>query len=258
MGLAGPASIERDAGGVVTVRARRRTDAATATGFVHAQDRFFQMDLLRRSAAGELSALVGGAAVEIDSARRLHRLRSVARRVVELVPDHERELLDAYARGVNAGLDALAVRPPEYLLLRARPARWRPEDTVLAIYACTSISTTTWPRTRDRATHARGVVAGAVRVPHPDRYALDAPLVGSRFEPGPVPGPEACDLRAVQTSRAPVDVRLREDVALGSNAWAVAGHRTASGRALIANDMHLGIRVPQRLVSDTNRRRRRR
>ena len=128
-GLSAPVTVARDAHGVPTIRGRSRADVARATGFVHAQDRFFQMDLIRRSTAGELAALVGPVAVEADKRRRLHRLRAVAREVVAGAT--ERALLEAYAEGVNAGLEALTVAPFEYLVLRAEPAPWRPEDTVL-------------------------------------------------------------------------------------------------------------------------------
>ncbi|MFL5303364.1 MAG: penicillin acylase family protein, partial [Anaeromyxobacteraceae bacterium] len=134
-GLSGSVSVERDALGVPTVRGASRLDVARATGFVHAQDRFFQMDLLRRRAAGELAELFGPLAVEVDRKTRLHRFRAVAARVLATLPPPDRDLLEAYAGGVNAGLAALRDRPFEYLLLRAAPAPWRAEDSVLVIHA---------------------------------------------------------------------------------------------------------------------------
>ncbi len=112
-----------------------RADAAFATGFAHAQDRFFQMDLSRRFAAGELSELFGGAALEHDKRVRRFGFRAVARRVIETASADERAVIDAYARGVNAGLASLATRPWEYLLLRARPRAWLPEDSVLVVHS---------------------------------------------------------------------------------------------------------------------------
>ena len=134
-GLSSAVVVERDALGVTTVRGSDRLDVARATGFVHAQDRFFQMDLMRRAAAGEISALVGPGALELDKRRRFHRLRSVAREIVARSSPRERALLDAYAEGVNAGLQRLAVRPFEYLILQARPERWLAEDTILVAHA---------------------------------------------------------------------------------------------------------------------------
>ena len=132
-GLTGAVRITRDARGVPTIEAVNRTDLAYATGFVHAQDRFFQMDLARRLAAGELAELFGQVAVGQDRKTRLFRFRAVAREVIARGGAADRAVLEAYARGVNAGLANLGSRPWEYWLLRARPLAWRPEDTVLEI-----------------------------------------------------------------------------------------------------------------------------
>ncbi len=108
-------TIERDALGIPTITGASRRDVAFATGFVHAQDRFFQMDLSRRMAAGRLAELVGDAALPVDRRNRLHRFEALAERVLAAATDEERSLLEAYAAGVNAGLDGLRVRPFEYL-----------------------------------------------------------------------------------------------------------------------------------------------
>ena len=117
-GLDATAIIERDGHGVPTITAVNRSDLAFATGFVHAQDRFFQMDLMRRAAAGELSALFGPAALPADRERRLHRFRNVARRVLAQASEEQRRLNEKYAEGVNIGLNALGARPFEYAILR--------------------------------------------------------------------------------------------------------------------------------------------
>ena len=134
-GLEGETVIERDALGAVTVTGHSRADVAFATGFVHAQDRFFQMDLSRRMAGGRLSELVGDAAMDMDAGQRIHRFHDVAERVYAQLAPAEKSVLDAYALGVNAGLDSLRVRPFEYFLLRQRPEPWRPQDCLLVVYA---------------------------------------------------------------------------------------------------------------------------
>jgi penicillin amidase len=126
-------TIERDALGVPTITASSRADVARGLGFLHAQDRFFQMDLARRRAAGELAELFGLAAVPLDMRTRLLRLRAHARRAIELGSAEDLSLVQAYVDGVNAGLKALAVRPPEYLLLRAEPRPWALEDSALVV-----------------------------------------------------------------------------------------------------------------------------
>ena len=134
-GLDQPVRVDRDALGVPSIVGESREDVARALGFVHAQDRFFQMDLQRRQPAGELSALVGPRALAIDEESRIHRLRDVAHRALEQTEPSYRAVLEAYAAGVNAGLAALRAVPPEYLLLRATPEPWRPEDTILTVLA---------------------------------------------------------------------------------------------------------------------------
>jgi acyl-homoserine lactone acylase PvdQ len=123
-GLRAPVTVERDALGVVTIEAANRDDLAFGTGFAHGEDRFFQMDLARRLAAGELSALVGPAALSQDRQRRLFRFREVARLALAEASPRQRELLAAYARGVNAGLASLPSRPWEYWMLRTSPEPW--------------------------------------------------------------------------------------------------------------------------------------
>jgi penicillin amidase len=134
-GLADPVVVQRDQLGVVTIRGSSRLDLARATGFVHAQDRFFQMDLARRRAAGELAAMFGPVALATDRENRLHRFRYRARQVLGRADEEEVGILEAYAAGVNAGLGNLAVRPWEYLILGADVEPWRPEDSLLVSYS---------------------------------------------------------------------------------------------------------------------------
>ncbi len=164
-GLAAPVQVQRDALGVARISARNRIDLAYALGFVHGQERFFEMDLMRRAAAGELSALVGPAALKLDRANRAYRFRALAQRIVAQLPADQRGLLDAYARGVNAGLDALDVRPWEYLLLRKKPRPWTPADSILVVDAMYLDLTT--PRFNARAARApaSGAAGATGRVP---------------------------------------------------------------------------------------------
>jgi len=134
-GLSGTVTVTEDQYGIPTIKGDAELDVVFVQGYLHARDRFFQMDLMRRDAAGELSALVGRAALQRDRKRRVHRLRAIARQVVSRVTGQERAILAAYTEGVNAGLRALSVRPFEYLLLRGEPVPWRPEDTILCIFA---------------------------------------------------------------------------------------------------------------------------
>lgn len=266
-GLSATVRVERDALGVPTVRAQRRVDAARALGFLHAQDRFFQMDLLRRRSAGELAELVGPAALPVDRETRVHRFRVVARRALDACLPEDREWLDAYAAGANAGLAALAAPPVEYLALGSAPGPWLPEDCFLCVLSM-------FIDLQDDAApneSIRGVIHDTLPAPLaafllPEGGRWDAPLVGAALAPPPLPGAEVGDLR--RTAPVPVaapslprpspwswwpspgaaealagDPTDRELV-VGSNNWAVAAPHTASGAALLAGDMHLRLGVP--------------
>ena len=124
-GLSANVRVDRDALGVPTISGSTREDVARALGFLHAQDRFFQMDLQRRQPAGELSGLVGPRAMDADQEMRVHRFRDVAQRALHGTDKSYRTILEAYADGVNAGLSALGAPPFEYLVLRATPEPWR-------------------------------------------------------------------------------------------------------------------------------------
>ena len=246
-GLARPLSIDRDAWGVPTIRAASRAEAAYGLGFVHAQERFFQMDLERRLAAGELAELLGPKLLPIDREFRLNRFRAVARQVVARAGAGQRAVLDAYTAGVNAGLAALGARPVEYYPLFAQPGPWQAEDSVLCLLAM-FIELQSDPASRQsrlgamRATLPPALFAFLA----PAGTEWDAPLTGQPLAQPPVPGPEVCDLRTLPRSGKPRPAALAGDRPAfpGSNSWALAGSRTADGRALLANDMHLAISVP--------------
>lgn len=248
-GLGASVTIERDDLGVPTIRAANRSDVASAIGFLHGQERFFQMDLLRRGAAGELAALLGPLAVGADRALRVHGFRRVAERNVQSLTREERELLMAYTTGVNAGLISLGAPPPEYVLLRSQPQPWTPEDSMLVVAAMYL--------DLQSDLHAREQQLGLMHdlLPQalfdfltPAGTPWDAPLTGEVMSVPAVPGPEVLDLRL----RAPA--RMREEAhsgstpipqqPSGSNAAAVAGSHAAGGAALLANDMHLGLSLP--------------
>ena len=133
--IAASVKLERDINGNATITAENRNDLAYASGFIHAQERFFQMDLSRRMASGELSALFGSLAVETDKTNRFHRFRHRARVAYDLLSAEEKNILDNYTQGVNDGLEALGSKPFEYWLLGAEPASWAVEDSFLSIYA---------------------------------------------------------------------------------------------------------------------------
>jgi penicillin G amidase len=256
-------TIERDALGVPTVQGRTRDDVAYASGFIHAQDRFFQMDLLRRVAAGEMAALIGPAALALDRRDRPMRFREHAQAAFAALPADERQLIERYTAGVNDGLRSLRARPFEYWVLRTRPAPWRQEDTLLAVYAMY------FDLQYGQVTHVLSRAALRERVPAdllafllPATSHWDAPLDGkSATEPPPaaLPATPPSWLNKVHAaSRAEpeeargllsgiprfVDDGGAVDSMIGSNGFAVDGAHSAHGGALVASDMHLGLSLP--------------
>ena len=243
-GLRAPVSVERDALGIATIRAQNRQDLAYVTGFVHGQERFFQMDLLRRAAAGELAELFGEAALAADMRTRVHRFRSRAQQLVAQLPESHLALLRIYTAGVNAAIDTLAARPFEYFLLGVKPLPWRAEDTLLVIYAMYLDLQDETARLDHLYGLMHDVLPGALyRFLTPAGTQWDAPLQGDAVTQPPIPGPEVFDLRQ-HTPSALHDQLPFDQAALGSNNWAVSGRLTHHGGAILANDMHLRLRVP--------------
>ncbi|MDF9442904.1 MAG: penicillin acylase [Lysobacteraceae bacterium SCN 69-123] len=263
-GLSAPVQVQRDGNGMVTVDAADERDMARALGYVHAQERFFEMDLMRRSAAGELSELFGANALPLDRRMRVHRLRTRAHDNLDIALGDRRAVLEAYRDGVNAGLAALPVRPWPYLLLRQRPRAWSLEDSVLAGLAM-------YADLQDPGNSRELALARIREVVPPALYALlahdgsswDAPLFGAARGDAPLPDAATLDLRqlagrgggdatAARLARTPAPLRdsgiggppVAADSSPGSNNFAVAGALTRDGRAILADDMHLALRAP--------------
>ncbi|HSY08331.1 MAG TPA: penicillin acylase family protein [Steroidobacteraceae bacterium] len=250
--LSAAVTVERDALGIPTLQAANRADLAYGTGFVHGQDRFFQMDLSRRLAAGELAELFGAVALEQDEKARLFRFRHLSGVVLSQATPEQRALLAAYTRGVNDALASLHSRPWEYWLLGAAPAPWRAEDTVLVAYAMWwDLQYGGFKREQlKREINARlggpDCAPGwkcALQFLYPQRTAWDSPNEATAGTAGPGAAAHRLDLRGAHGQAAPAEAAGDSSDA-GSNNWALAGRLTASGAALVASDMHLNLRVP--------------
>jgi penicillin amidase len=246
-GLRAPVTVQRDHLGVVTIDAASEADAMRALGYVHAQERFFEMDLMRRSAAGELAELFGPAALDLDRQHRVHRLRERAVAHLDAFAGTHRTVLQAYVDGVNAGLAALRTRPWPYLLVRQAPRAWAPEDSPLvgdAMY---------FDLQEAETDHARVLLELRDALP-PALYALltrdgtawDAPLQGAPHGDAVLPDAATLDLRRLPAPARPRALALRDAPLreVGSNNFAVGRRLTADGRAILADDMHLTLRAP--------------
>lgn len=229
-GLAAAVDVSFDAAGIPHVRAATALDAWRALGWLHAEDRFFQMELRRRAGAGRLAEIFGPVALDLDREARRSGFALRARIDAARLPPPERAVLDAYAEGVNAHLRSRP-RPLELLLLRATPEPWTAEDSLAFgwnLYAELSDAGTRELQVLD-AVRAHGIdaVAEILRAAGETVEEID-PALGS--------------LPPRLGSRPPEAARGTPRAA--SNAWAVAGRRAALGAPLLASDPHLGPEVP--------------
>ncbi len=243
-GLGSSASIARDLDGIPVITAASREDLAFATGFAHAQDRFFQMDMIRRQAAGELSEIVGEVALSVDKRYRFHRFRERARAVAATLTDDERAILEAYADGVNEGLASLGARPFEYFVLRAEPRPWTFEDSLLVVYAMyMQLNDARASKEVRRGRAYRELPREVYAWLYPDGSPWDAPLMGQPRSLVDIPEATVYSVRDVDDRSPPVREVGRYPLR-GSNNWAVSGTLTPDGRAIVSNDMHLGLSTP--------------
>ena len=240
--LAAPVAIDLDAVDVPTIAAGSIEDAARAEGWQHARERFLQMDLARRGAAGELGEIVPQG-IALDRRSRPLGLRRVAERAFAAMKPAHRALLEHYAEGVNAQLAGGA--PLEYRVMRLTPEPWRPEDSLLVQLGMAIFLDGSADSDRGRSAVFATMPPEVARFLTSSAGALSMSVDGAPLPPPPaLPAASALDLtprtqRAVApTASAPGELHP------GSNAFAVAGSRTKDHRAIVGNDMHLGLTAP--------------
>jgi len=268
-GLRAEVRVERDAMGVPHIRAQSLEDLLTAQGYVVAQDRLWQMDLLRRAAAGELSEIFGAVAYDHDVESRTLGFAQAADAAIAAMPPERRAMLEAYARGVNLYIEQRSGRlPAEFLMLRYKPRPWAARDTLLIAANLYKELTGFWNEQILRAEVSQAVGPEMAN----DLYAAtadsrwDHPLVGLAPQPAKGaatrPAKSAAKLQdgSVLADVAPLPfappspwrpedgpLPLLDDGfrgAGGSNNWVVDGRRTRSGHPLLANDTHLTFTAP--------------
>jgi penicillin G amidase len=229
-GLGAEVTVRRDALGIPHILAGSTPDAVRAQGYVTAQDRLWQMDLLRRRAQGDLAEAFGEGALRADRDARTLGLGLVARETLSALPAESRALLEAYAAGVSAYIaahrDAL---PLEFRLLRYEPRPWQAADTIAVGKLLALDLAQGWESEAFRATVGDSLPADVQDLLFPGVFPDDRILFGEdRIKP---PG---------AAQRTPAE----DEHARGSNNWVVSGAHTATGRPLLANDPHLGLNVP--------------
>ena len=246
-GLSAPITVIRDHHGVPTIEAANFDDLFFAQGYVTAQDRLWQMDIIRRAAAGELSEILGEKYVEFDREQRILGMREAARKNVTIASDEDRERMQAYARGVNAFIESHRDRLPlEFRILRYSPRPWTADDSAsVAVQMVKDLNHDPHQLAHEKILDKLG----------PDLTA-DLYVNSSWHDRPPTqPKPSFGDSKDQTTlNAAPADSSLSLQATapeladppyvLGSNNWVVSGAHTVSGKPLLSNDMHLGHQMP--------------
>jgi penicillin G amidase len=279
-GLTARVVVTRDSHGFPTITASNFEDLFFAQGYVTAQDRWFQMDGMRRSAAGELSEIVGEDELEHDRRQRILGLRAAARKTLEIASREDLSYFAAYARGVNAYRDSHRNRLPiEFQILGYSPKAWTVEDSVLVgAYMVEELSTS--PRhqlTREKILAKLGPELTAdlyvnssprdrlpslpwpntdKKISQDEQYARreEGSPAASSWSPTPDSQPFALPNLVRTLWSVPYRTGLRmapeewafddQPWAVGSNNWVVSGAHTVTGKPLLSNDMHLGHQMP--------------
>lgn len=258
-GLGGPVEVRFDARGIPTVRARSLADALRVEGYLQARERLFQMELSRRVAGGEVSELVGAAALPLDRRQRVYGFAAVAEEAVRRLPAEEREDAQALADGINAFIGTHHGRwGLEFQLLALEPRPWTAADSIRVLLLMHQQLSESWEHELTAEALA-GLPAERRRFLLPD-VSTDDVLVIPDAEPRPLPSTAGLLTRGAPAPR-PISPLPRPEPLevlgvplepwgwasppeVGSNGWVIAGAHTASGKPILANDPHLGFTAP--------------
>jgi penicillin amidase len=269
-GLKGEVVIRRDAYGVPHITAQSREDVCMAQGYVMAQDRLWQMDVVRRAAAGRVSEIVGPLAIASDRNFRTLGLAEAADRDAALLDPDEKQMLEAYSQGVNAYIDAhLNSLPIEFTMLRYQPEHWRPADTLLVVGYMYQTLTSTWRGELARLDASQRIGKERAAFLFKDDSAYQHPIVGVTVSPAKkaaaaamVESVKEASNMAPPSQQLPLQDSAPDEAGwalansvlgefddavragIGSNNWVVDGSHTVSGKPLLANDTHLTLNVP--------------
>ena len=274
-GLKSEVTVERDNWGIPHIRATSVEDLAEAQGFVTAEDRLWQMDLLRRAARGQLSEVLGPATLKIDKDFRVLNFSRAAEVDLQMTSPEVRRVMEAYARGVNHFIEMRSNRLPiEFTLLNYKPTPWQASDSlVLACYMYRTLTDTRQEEMRRAVVTAKvgpelakDLFRADASMDHfvvgdpgygKDRRAQTAnpdedddsadpeDVLKANVRPEPSPaGADAPDVTSALAGKvaewlSESQRQIRQS--LGSNNWVVAGEHTATGKPLLANDMHLEL-----------------
>jgi len=256
-GLSGPVSVVRDKLGVPHIRAASYDDLFFAQGFVTAQDRLWQMDISRRYAAGTLAELLGPALLRHDRQQRYLQIRAACERAVAKLDPQQRHFLEMYAQGVNAFIAHTRENLPlEFKILRYSPAPWRIEDSLLIGANMDQMLNTQYDLELKREKVVRHLKPEEMADLYPNTSWRDLPpakQANPAIQDEQAPAKRNSNSDEDEDDAAPTKTsslatafdRTSCDLCVpGSNNWVVSGAHTASGKPLLANDMHIEHSVP--------------
>jgi penicillin G amidase len=242
-GLADLVEVTRDEYGVPAIEARNNHDLMFALGYVHAQDRLWQMDITRRLGQGRLSELLGDATIPFDRMFRIVGIRRIAEEVERRLPGETRDMLQWYADGVNAFITSRQGKYPiEFDLLQYNPEPWQPvHSLIIGRLMAWELNLSWWT----------DLTFGAIA----ERVGLEKALDIAPPYPGNVAPTVPVDAWKAYAELSNGYLKVAHDyaeligtasIAGGSNAWAVAPRKSATGAVLLANDTHLRLQVPSK------------
>jgi penicillin amidase len=258
-GLSAAVKVTRDSHGVPAIEAATLEDLFLAQGYVTAQDRLWQMDIMRRFGAGELSEILGEDTLKMDREQRILGLRAAARKSLQTASPRDRSYFDAYARGVNAFIEAHGSSLPiEFRILKYRPKPWQPEDSiVIANQMVKDLNYYYLPDTFAREKILAKLGPELTADLYVNRSWHDRPPTVMREnlndqenkgdsdddDDDDDAGP---DDSVTQQRSAGTEIWAQHapEAVNGSNDWVVSGAHTVTGKPLLANDMHLGHQMP--------------
>jgi penicillin amidase len=257
-GLREQVTVRRDERGIPYIEAKNYPDLYFAQGYITAGDRLWQMDVFRRNARGQLAEIFGTATLEEDKRHRTFGFAQVAEAEAAQAPAQVKEMLEAYANGVNAYVASIDAKswPPEFQLLQYKPAPWTPADSLLVVKNFFEVLSSSWRLDVMREGLA-DLTAEKRAALLPETSPLDILVVGTdnRRKASVDTKPSANGEVARQIFEALAHDAENEARSLGriglyaeslaaSNNWVVNGKHTASGKPLLANDPHLSASAP--------------
>lgn len=228
-GLSAPVTVNRNTNGIPTIQATTEADAYSTLGYIHAQDRLWQMEMTRRIGAGRLAEVIGSSGLGFDRYIRTLGLYALAEAQIDVLSDEAKAVLDAYVDGVNTYLDNRPdPLPPEFLLLFHEPEPWTAADSLV------------WGRlmafqlsTNQRDERLRAKLADILSADQLADFFPDAPRLPVTLRD---------NVQAAAATIPDVPDILQSHGA--SNAWVLSGEKTLNGKPILANDPHLAFTAP--------------